>query len=268
MKNLIPFIDNVQIPSFMIKEKPYSAISMAGKYIYSFLREASKLYAIRQELPSYQIIATIKEFEEIFQTSESYLYQTLIELKEFNLIQFAFENNKINITFHQASDGNEKKDKENARFSKESSLKKDLHSLHVPEIIQQSLLKHAERIEKETIDLKDIEDHYCYNKSLLTPEEYASVIDFCLEKTNGHIKQVKAVLTTGVNNKLKHKNQNAAPSLNNKKEPIPKWLNDETSSANNTSERNNQSDDNASTEYYKAQFNRMMEKRDNKAKSN
>lgn len=261
MKNLLPFIENVQVASFMIKKEPYSNISITGKYVYSLLREAAKLYTFRQELSSLQVVSTMNELEEVFQTSRDYLNQALVELKHFGLIKFSFKDHTCEIMFIEES--NNAPINENTRHSTTNSTEQSINSMKLPTLIQRAVLKHDDRLEKDNIKIKDIEEHYEYHKHLLTEEAYASVIDFCLAKTNGTIKQIKAVLTTGVNNKLKQINSSYSAEANNKKDIVPSWIDNDHSSSDKINTKNTDSNKD-----YKYQFEKMMEYRNKQRNSN
>ena len=85
-------------------------------------------------------------------------------------------------------------------------------------------MENQERLMDDMIKVKDIERHYKAHAGILTDYQYASALQYSLEKTKGKIKNISARLTKAVEDKQKWIKEQQASSTNVKEEMVPDWF--------------------------------------------
>ena len=83
------------------------------------------------------------------------------------------------------------------------------------------------RLMDDNIKVKDIERHYKAHAGILTDYQYASALQYSLEKTNGKIKSISARLTKAVKDKQKWiRRKTSIYKKTQEKKLYPDWFNE------------------------------------------
>jgi len=85
-------------------------------------------------------------------------------------------------------------------------------------------MENQKRLMDDMIKVKDIERHYKAHAGILTDYQYASALQYSLEKTKGKIKNISARLTKAVEDKQKWIREQQASQTHAKEEMVPEWF--------------------------------------------
>lgn len=119
----------------------------------------------------------------------------------------------------------------------EVSIHQGIASLDIPVMLQEVLIDNQERLMDDMIKVKDIERHYKAHVGILTDYQYASALQYSLEKTKGKIKNISARLTKAVEDKQKWIREQQASQTHMKEEMIPEWFEEHKESRSNENQR-------------------------------
>ncbi|MFJ7828422.1 replication initiator protein A [Psychrobacillus sp. NPDC096623] len=106
----------------------------------------------------------------------------------------------------------------------EVSIHHRITSLDIPTMLKEVLIDNQERLMDDMIKVKDIELHYKAHAGILTDYQYASALQYSLEKTKGKIKNISARLTKAVEDKQKWIREQQASQRLTKEEMVPEWF--------------------------------------------
>ena len=107
----------------------------------------------------------------------------------------------------------------------EVSIHQEIEQLEIPTSLKEVLMQNQGRLMDDRIQVKDIEHHYKAHAGILTDYQYASALQYSLEKTPGTIKSISARLTKAVEDKQKWlREQQLTSAVKPKEETIPDWL--------------------------------------------
>jgi len=104
------------------------------------------------------------------------------------------------------------------------SIDQVISKLDIPTSLKEVMMENQERLMDDMIKVKDIERHYKAHAGILTDYQYASALQYSLEKTKGKIKNISARLTKAVEDKQKWIKEQQASSTNVKEEMVPDWF--------------------------------------------
>lgn len=104
------------------------------------------------------------------------------------------------------------------------SIDQVISKLDIPTSLKEVMMENQERLMNDMIKVKNIERHYKAHAGLLTDYQYASALQYSLEKTKGKIKNISARLTKAVEDKQKWIKEQQASSTNAKEEMVPDWF--------------------------------------------
>lgn len=147
--------------------------------------------------------------------SQNYLLQ---EVKNFNTNDTDFSNTDFNDT-------------------EVVSIHQDISKLDIPTSIKEVMMENQERLMDDMIKVKDIERHYKAHAGILTDYQYASALQYSLEKTKGKIKNISARLTKAVEDKQKWIREQQASQIHTKKEMVPEWFEEHKESRSTNNQR-------------------------------
>ena len=99
------------------------------------------------------------------------------------------------------------------------------------------MMENQERLMDDMIKVKDIERHFKAHAGILTDYQYASVLQYSLEKTKGKIKNISARLTKAVEDKQKWIREQQASQGHMKEEMVPEWFEEHKEFRDNKSQR-------------------------------
>lgn len=106
----------------------------------------------------------------------------------------------------------------------EGSIHQRIASLDIPKMLKEVLIDNQERLMDDMIKVKDIERHFKAHVGILTDYQYASALQYSLEKTKGKIKNISARLTKAVEDKQKWIREQQASQGIKKEEMVPEWF--------------------------------------------
>lgn len=117
------------------------------------------------------------------------------------------------------------------------SIHQDISKLDIPTSLKEVMMENQERLMDDMIKVKDIERHYKAHASILTEYQYASALQYSLEKTKGKIKNISARLTKAVEDKQKWIREQQASQTHTKEEMVPEWFEEHKESHSNKNQR-------------------------------
>lgn len=117
------------------------------------------------------------------------------------------------------------------------SIHQDISKLDIPTSLKEVMMENQERLMDDMIKVKDIERHYKAHAGILTDYQYASALQYSLEKTKGKIKNISARLTKAVEDKQKWIREQQASQTHTKEEMIPEWFEEHKESRDNKNQR-------------------------------
>lgn len=107
----------------------------------------------------------------------------------------------------------------------EVSIHQVIEQLEIPTPLKDVLMQNQDRLMDDSIRVKDIERHYKAHAGILNDYQYASALQYSLEKTPGRIKSISARLTKAIEDKQKWVREQQKPSAGmQKKEIVPDWF--------------------------------------------
>jgi len=107
----------------------------------------------------------------------------------------------------------------------EVSIHQEIGKLEIPTSLKDVLMQNQDRLMDDRIQVMDIERHYKAHAGILTDYQYASALQYSLEKTPGTIKNISARLTKAVEDKQKWlREQQQTSGVKLKEETVPDWL--------------------------------------------
>ncbi|WLR44500.1 hypothetical protein LC087_19225 (plasmid) [Bacillus carboniphilus] len=104
------------------------------------------------------------------------------------------------------------------------SIKDSIKTIDLPVSLKIVLERNIDRLIDDEIELVRIKEHYDANKERCTEHVYADMLEYCLEKTKGKIKSIKARLNTGLKNRLELNSSNQSSNNPVRSEKLPKWM--------------------------------------------
>lgn len=112
----------------------------------------------------------------------------------------------------------------------EVSIHQRIASLDIPIMLHEVLIENQERLMDDMIKVTDIERHYKAHAGILTDYQYASALQYSLEKTKGKIKNISARLTKAVEDKQKWIREQQASQGIKKEDIVPEWFEEQRDS--------------------------------------
>lgn len=106
----------------------------------------------------------------------------------------------------------------------EVSIHQEIEKVEIPTSLKEVLMQNQDRLMDDNIQVKDIERHYKAHAGILTDYQYASALQYSLEKTPGTIKSISARLTKAVGDKQKWLREQQPSSRNSREETVPDWF--------------------------------------------
>ena len=117
------------------------------------------------------------------------------------------------------------------------SIHQDILKLDIPTSLKEVMMENQERLMDDMIKVKDIERHFKANAGILTDYQYASALQYSLEKTKGKIKNISARLTKAVEDKQKWIREQQALQTHTKEEMVPEWFEEHKESRNTKNQK-------------------------------
>lgn len=107
----------------------------------------------------------------------------------------------------------------------EVSIHQIIEQLEIPTSLKDVMMQNQERLMDDNIQVNDIERHYKAHAEILNEYQYASALQYSLEKTPGQIKSISARLTKAIKDKQKWLGDQKQKSPKNLREEIvPDWF--------------------------------------------
>jgi len=178
------------------------------------LSKSNRLFLLKP-VADIEDLKSFKLEEELFPALESQQKLNILTSKSQNSLPQEVKNFNTNDTDFSDTEFND---------TEVVSIHQDISRLDIPTSLKEVLIENQERLMDDMIKVKDIERHYKAHAGILTDYQYASALQYSLEKTKGKIKNISARLTKAVEDKQRWIREQQASQTNAKEEMIPEWF--------------------------------------------
>ena len=188
----------------LLSEKRMGLSKSNRLYLLKPVADMEDVRALNSEVDTLQSLEPQQKLNILTSRSQNSLLQ---EVKIFNTNDTDFSDTDLNDT--------------------EVSIHHMIVELEIPTSLKDVLMQNQIRLMDDNIEIKDIERHYKAHAGILTDYQYASALQYSLEKTPGKIKSISARLTKALKDKQKWLSEQKQGSTKNAREEIvPDWFNE------------------------------------------